>query len=122
MAKEAARAFLQLVMEDEELCQRTADLKAEDAVEIAKEKGFVFTADEFTEAMNEERELDPDELEAAAGGRLRINMAAIWCNGKEENGRHHFALASHTEQTLFSKGFNIYRCTRCGYEKKRYIK
>ena len=72
MSKENATAFVQAVLNDEELREKTANLKPEEAVPLGKEMGYDFTLEEFTDVMNEDRELSPDELEAAAGGENKV--------------------------------------------------
>ncbi len=128
MAIEAAIGFVKLVMEDEELRQRTADLKPEEVVDIAKEKGFVFTAEELTEASNEVREITSDELEAATGGGSKqvvpsnshARAKKIWCKGQHKNGKHNYVFSRHTEEKClwWTNGYNVYKCTRCGFEYK----
>ena len=76
MSKTAAAAFVKLVMNDEELRQRTGALKPEEIVPFAKEMGFDFTLDELKEVKKEDIELSPDELEAVAGGEIKCLM--LW--------------------------------------------
>lgn len=76
MSKASAAKFVQAIMEDEALCKRTENTKPEDAVSFAKELGYDFTLEELAEAMNEGRELSPDDLasvtgESVIGGRVR---------------------------------------------------
>ena len=126
MAIEAAIGFVKLVMEDEELRQRTAGLKPEEAVDIAKEKGFIFTAEELTEASNEARELSPDELASVAGGgHTGVSKGGgnkkVYCKGKIANGKHIFVFDRHVEEKClwWTNGYNIYKCTRCGFEGRK---
>ena len=76
MSKENAKDFVQAILNDEELRQRTEKMKPEDAVPLGKEMGYDFTLEEFTDVMNEDRELSPDELESVAGGDYKARMQA----------------------------------------------
>jgi predicted ribosomally synthesized peptide with nif11-like leader len=68
MSKEQLKAFLEKVKGDTSLQKKLkVAANAEDVAAIAKEAGFMISADEaFRE--NPIRELSDDELEAAAGG------------------------------------------------------
>ena len=57
MSKESAKKFAQEVTEDIELRNRTAKLKPEEVLPIAKEMGYDFTEEELTAVMNESQEL-----------------------------------------------------------------
>jgi predicted ribosomally synthesized peptide with nif11-like leader len=72
MSKENAKAFVQAVLNDEELRQRTGAMKPEELIPFAKEMGFDFTLDELKEVKKDDIELSPDELEAVAGGRDKV--------------------------------------------------
>ncbi len=125
MAKEAAMGFYQLILEDEELRERTANLKPEEVAEIAKGMGFVFTADELAEAVKEDnRELTPEELEGATGGHDRGGYSGskkekTHCHGIAKGPRHQWVYVGHKEQNwgLFTLGINVYKCKLCGYER-----
>ena len=93
MSKEAASKFVQAILNDEELRQRTEKMKPEDAVPLGKEMGYDFTFEEFTDVMNEDRELSPDELEAVAGGdKKNVNQQKFINKGvrkvQEEESKH----------------------------------
>ena len=70
MSKESASKYVQAVMEDEELRKRTENVKPVDAVPLAKEMGYDFTAEELTEALNNNMELSLEELGSVAGGAV----------------------------------------------------
>ena len=119
MSKEAASKFVQAVMEDEELRRRAEKMKPEDAVPLGKEMGYDFTLEEFTDVMNEDRELSTDELGNVAGGNV-VHLYAledIYCNG-DENGPKHI-WGSHLEYEsygiFFEHTYEVKECLKCGY-------
>jgi len=142
MSKENAKAFVQAVLNDEELRERAKDLKPEDAVPLGKEMGYDFTLEEFTDVMNEDRELSPDELENVAGGyfQTQVNMhdasrnyAKIIDKAKREahcfmdlsQPLHTPVFVRHEEKPIlggifgWSQGYDIVKCTRCGQEGRK---
>jgi predicted ribosomally synthesized peptide with nif11-like leader len=78
MLEEQLKAFLEKVKADTSLQEKLKAAADSDAVvAIAKEAGFMISADDLTKAQSE---LSEDELEAvAAGGGLFSTMA--WCGG-----------------------------------------
>ncbi|WP_114992758.1 Nif11-like leader peptide family natural product precursor [Synechococcus sp. UW179A] len=71
MSEEQLKAFLEKVKADTSLQEQ---LKAEgaDVVDIAKEAGFMISADDLKKAQSEE--VSEEELEGAAGGIIRPSM------------------------------------------------
>ena len=70
MSEEQLKAFLEKVRDDTSLVEKlkaAADANAVTA--IAKEAGFMISADDLAKAQSEE--LSEEELEAVAGGRLK---------------------------------------------------
>ena len=63
------------------LCKRTEKTKPEDAISFAKELGYDFTLEELAEAMNEGRELFPDDLASVAGGSV---IGAVYAGRQKE--------------------------------------
>ena len=149
MAKESAKAFVQAVLNDEELRERAKDLKPEDAVPLGKEMGYDFTLEEFTDVMNEDRELSPDELEAAAGGDSKMRYTMGWytsglgynkkyqnsnashknkanfCNGDPNGPRHQFVLSIEDRAQFFgawTNTYEVYECSLCHYRTEYHIK
>ena len=152
MAKEAASKFVQAILNDEELRQRTEKMKPEDAVPLGKEMGYDFTLEEFTDVMNEDRELyrelSRDELEAVAGGgfqtqeNMRHKMMVrtfgsrtkghkqesynreLYCNSNPST-PHQFIVTYEDRSCFFgawTKTYEINRCSVCGYEREYHIK
>ncbi|XME02603.1 Nif11-like leader peptide family RiPP precursor [Lachnospiraceae bacterium C1.1] len=141
MAKEAASKFVQAILNDEELRQRTEKMKPEDAVPLGKEMGYDFTLEEFTDVMNEDRELyrelSPDELEAVAGGDSKTRYSMGWyasglgynkkyqnsdashknkanfCNGDPNGPRHQFVLSIEDRAQFFGAWTNTYAVYKC---------
>ena len=149
MSKESAEKFIQAVLNDEELRERAKDLKPEDAVPLGKEMGYDFTLEEFTDVMNEDRELSPDELEAVAGGdrKLQSQMSkdthdrgyqnnykrsnernynlAHFCHGVPNGPRHQFVLSIEDRAQFFgawTKTYAVYECSVCHYKSEYHIK
>jgi len=143
MSKENAKAFVQAILDDEELRKRTEKMKPEDAVPLGKEMGYDFTLEEFTDVMNEDRELSrelsPDELEAVAGGyehvqrdmdrwkgfRMDHANKSCHCYYKLSNPLHNYVLTGHVEEPVlwgifgdYTKGYDVYECSRCKVEMK----
>jgi len=134
MSKEAASKFVQAILNDEELRQRTEKMKPKDAVPLGKEMGYDFTLEEFTDVMNEGRELSPDELEAAAGGRYGIKEKShrdykkSHCNGDPNGPLHNWVEIGHEERPVlwgifgdYTKGYTLYKCTLCGATKEERV-
>ena len=144
MSKEAASKFVQAILNDEELRQRTADIKPEEIVPFAKEMGYDFTLDELKEVKDEDIELSPDELEGVAGGgpghsinaqssRNKKNLREreeTFCkrDGVETGFRHQFVKTGHIEEPVlwglfgdFTDGFDLYTCKLCKYVKKVHV-
>ncbi len=74
MSLEQATQFIQLVRDDKALAERLrsgkkpTELSAQDIVNVAAEMGYVFTTDEFQQAvgtfmMQSAAELNPEDLE-----------------------------------------------------------
>jgi predicted ribosomally synthesized peptide with nif11-like leader len=142
MSKTAA-AFVNLVMNDEELRQRTEKMKPEDAVTLAQEMGYDFTLEEFTDVMNEDRELSPVELEAVAGGdKKNVNQQKFirkgvrkvqeeeseHCNNDFNAPLHIWIPTGHEEREVlwgifgnYTKGYNLYKCSLCGETKEERV-
>ena len=78
MSKTAA-AFVKLVMNDEELRQRTGAMKPEELIPFAKEMGFDFTLDELKDVKKEDIELSPRSLKRRRGDvtASKKNLIAI---------------------------------------------
>ena len=133
MSKENAKAFVQAVLNDEELREKTANMKPEDAIPFAKEMGYEFTLEELKEVKKEDIELSPDELENAAGGHVNscrnsTQRTDIILRGSERdrhcyrnpNGPlHQWEYVGHKEEPFlgglfgWTTGFDVYECTLC---------
>ena len=143
MSKESAEKFIQAVLNDEELREKTANMKPEDALPLGKEMGYDFTLEEFTDVMNEDMELSPDELEAVAGGdKKNVNQQKFINKGvrkvQEEESQHcnndfnaplHIWIPTgHEEREVlwgifgnYTKGYNLYKCSLCGATKEERV-
>ena len=53
MSKENAKAFVQAVLNDEGLREKTANMKPEEAILFAKEMGYDFTLDELKDVKKD---------------------------------------------------------------------
>ena len=70
MSEEQLKAFLEKVQDDTNLQEKLkAAADSDEVIAIAKEVGFLFSADELTKAQSE---LAEDELESASGGRCIV--------------------------------------------------
>ena len=143
MSKESAEKFIQAVLNDEELREKTANMKPEEAVPMGKEMGYDFTLEEFTDVMNEDRELSPDELEAVAGGdKKNVNQQKFirkgvrkvqeeeseHCNNDFNAPLHNWVPTGHEERPVlwgifgdYTKGYTLYKCTLCGKTKEERV-
>ena len=133
MSKEAARGFVELIMEDEALRERTADLRPEEVLDIAKEKGFDFTADELSEIMNGCQELSLEELGAVAGGAViggpctpedkEKKIKDTYCYGDVNGRKHDYERILRGQRPfwiIFKKSFDVYKCKLCGHQMEKY--
>ena len=127
MSKENARVFVQAVLNDEELRGKTANMKPEDAVPLGKEMGYDFTLEEFTDVMNEDRELSPVELESVAGGYLQTqnDMAKhdYYCNGNPST--PHNLTVTYEDRGFFgawTRTYQVSKCSLCGFTQEIHIK
>ena len=67
MSIEQAQAFIEKVKNDEDLAKRLSEVQdSESRLEIARQKGYVFTVDEFKKAVIL---IHDAELEEVAGGK-----------------------------------------------------
>ena len=146
MSIEAARVFVQAVLNDEELRRNTANMKPEEVIAFAKEMGFDFTLDELKEVKKDDIELSPDELEAVAGGHhggstgistnhmrevLDFCEKSRHCNFDVRGPYHNWVVVGHKEEPIlggwlswagdWSKGYDILKCTLCGIDGKREV-
>ena len=81
MSEEQLKAFLETVKTDTSLQEKLkAAASPEAAVEIAKEAGFVITAEDIQSMQSATVELSDEELEGAAGGRLTYAMSCLRMN------------------------------------------
>ena len=75
MSEEQLKAFLEKVKADTSLQEKLKAASDADAVvAIAKEAGFMFSADDLTKAQSE---LSEEELEGVAGGVVPITICAL---------------------------------------------
>lgn len=128
MSKEAAKEFVQLILNDDELAARAEALKPEEAIGIAKEKGYDFTEEELKEILMGE-ELEEPELEEVAGGlpphHWDKDIEKPWDKVCKMNPTrvHKWKKARHKEEYHkflwidYSYGFDEYTCIYCGKKK-----
>ena len=138
MSKASAEAFVQKIMEDEALRERTEQTSPEDVLPIAKEMGYDFTVEELTEVMNSSQELEPAELEDVVGGAgphtrpmaKHLTQSAInslynrYCHGDPTGTKHDYVREGHYEVPFlkyWSKGYDVLRCKRCGHVWNRRV-
>ena len=77
MSEEQLKAFLEKVQGDTSLQEKLkAAASPEAAIEIAKEAGFLITAEDIQSMQSATVELSDDELEQVAGG-CQINSAKL---------------------------------------------
>ena len=139
MSKESAKAFVQAILNDEELRQHTEKMKPEEAISRAMEMGYDFTLDELKGVKEEDVELFPEELEAAAGGdKKNVNQQKFinkgvrkvqeeeseHCNNDFNAPLHNWVPTGHEERPVlwgifgdYTKGYNLYKCSLCGATK-----
>ena len=77
MSEEQLKAFLEKVKADTSLQEKLKEAADSDAVvPIAKEAGFMISADDLAKAKSE---LSDEELEGVAGGQWSVPPGASWC-------------------------------------------
>ena len=93
MSEEQLKAFLEKVKGDTSLQEKlkaAADSNA--VVEIAKEAGFMISAEEIQSMQSESVELSDEELEGLAGGATPWGILAVaagrWAYELATNGKH----------------------------------
>ena len=81
MSEEQLKAFLEKVKGDTSLQEKLkAAASPEAAIEIAKEAGFLITAEDIQSTQSATVELSDKELEAAAGGAGCLEMMkSMYC-------------------------------------------
>ena len=82
MSEEQLKAFIEKVKVDTSLQEKLkAATDADAVVAIAKESGFVVSADEIKTTQSAPQELSDEELEGVAGGGLYDNAVTQWKQG-----------------------------------------
>ena len=138
MSKESAEKFIQAVLNDEELREKTANMKPEEVVPFAKEMGYDFTLEELKEVKKEDIELSPEELENAAGGHITSGTVLNWTERRALNAelhcyrnirgpRHDWVKIKRKEEPIvgglltwlgdWTYGYTLCKCNRCGEQK-----
>ncbi len=75
MSEEQLKAFVEKVKADTSLQEKIkAAASPEAAIEIAKEAGFLITAEDIQSMQSSTVELSDEELEGAAGGRAPVGV------------------------------------------------
>ena len=79
MSEEQLKAFLEKVKSDTELQEKLkAAASPEAAIEIAKEAGFLITAEDIQSTQSATVELSDEELEGASGGWCGLSTHNFW--------------------------------------------
>jgi predicted ribosomally synthesized peptide with nif11-like leader len=82
MSEEQLKAFLEAVKADAGLQEKiNAAADADAVVAIAKEAGFLISADELQRAQSAGEELSDEELEGVAGGTIGIGIIVTVAGG-----------------------------------------
>lgn len=68
MSLQNANKFIDLLLSDKTMQERTAGMKPEEVLAFAREQGLECTLEELKEETLKSRELSPDEMDQAAGG------------------------------------------------------
>jgi len=129
MAIENAKKFVEKVQADAALAERVKGMTPQEGLALAKEMGLEFTEDELKDALNN-RELDPEELDEAAGG-VRNDQATtlkmkkeMHCHGDIHGPEHQWVKTGHIEEPHtfllwdYTKGYDIEKCSLCGEERR----
>ena len=130
MAIENAKKFVEKVQADAALAERMKGMTPEEGLALAKELGLEFTEAELKSALNN-RELSPEELDEAAGGKQNSDPTALMlkkaehCHGDTKGPRHNWVKTGHIEEPHsfllwdYTKGYDIEKCSLCGEERRR---
>ena len=139
MSKEAASKFVQAVIDDAELREKTGAMKPEEVIAFSKEAGYDFTLDELKEVKKEDVELSPEELESVAGGYEHVQRdmdrwkgfrmdrlnKSCHCYYKLSEPLHNYVLTGHVEEPVlwgifgdYTEGYDVYECSRCKVNMK----
>ena len=124
MAIENAKKFVEKVKADAALCERVKDMTPQEGLALAKELGLEFTEAELKDALNN-RELNPEELDEAAGGagRRHKNPTNKECNDKQ----HNWVKTGHYEDPRsflwidYTWGYDVYTCSNCGKTMEKHV-
>lgn len=124
MAIENAKKFVEKVQADAALSEHVKGMKPEEGLALAKELGLEFTEAELMDALNN-RELSPEELDEAAGGKIsefgrRAGQGPKCLAGE----KHDWVKIGHREELHsflwidYTMGYDYYKCSKCGEEKR----
>lgn len=124
MSQQDARKFVQMVIGDEALHERTSNKDPEVVLSVARELGLDVTEGELSAMMN--REMDLDEMDEVAGGLRPVpippNMSgADHCYDDPHRPFHHWVKTGQKEKWLFwarDYSCDVYTCTLCGATKE----
>ena len=129
MAIENAKQFVEKITTDAALAERVNGLTLQEDLALAKELGLEFTEAELKSALNN-RELSPEELDEAAGGKQNSDPTALMlekaehCHGDTKGPRHNWVKTGHVEEPHsfllwdYTKGYDIEKCSLCGEERR----
>jgi len=83
MSEEQLKAFMEAVKADAGLQEKLNAAADSDAVvAIAKEMGFMISADELQSSQGQETEISEEDLEGVAGGNCQtVNQGPTICTG-----------------------------------------
>ena len=121
--KNNAKEFVEAVLKDEALRAKLSESTLEEALGIARERGYAITADEMKSAAEElagkPEELSPDMLEGIAGGTA-FTAGSSWFNESMSCPSYHgnaYRTGNEDERSFFffwSQHIIEYHCPDCG--------
>jgi predicted ribosomally synthesized peptide with nif11-like leader len=127
MSQQNAGKFINLLLSDKALQERTAGMKPEEVLACAREQGLECTLEELKAATLKSRELTPDEMDQAAGGirsgarKLSTDSSDSSCPNSPDGSHKWVKTAEYLDDTfLFLEHWTVfYTCDYCMATKRK---
>ena len=121
MSLQNASKFIDLLLSDKAMQERTAGMKPEEVLAYARELGLECTLEELKEETLKSRELSPNEMEQTAGGSAAANHYTSPTCPKSPDKKHKWVkTGEHLSETLlFLESWDVfYTCEYCMKSKR----
>ena len=121
MSQQNADQFIDLLLSDKDLQERTAGMKPEEVLACAREQGLECTLEELKEETLKSRELSPDEMDQVDGGSTAAHHYSAPKCPKSPDHKHHWVKTGEklAGTILFVETWNVfYTCEYCMATKR----